>query len=187
MQPIQSDSTSGTGEMLRERNTLRRGLVAGLLGGLAVAVFFLIVDLINAQVFYTPAALGSALFYGANDPVDVVINAPVVVGYTFVHFAAFFLLGLFVAWVVEEADRFPPMLLGMVLFFVTLEVFSLGMLAAVASWLFNTIPWWTPIVANLLAAAAMVGYLWKQHPGLRGRLGVNVEDDVTAEKPIGAV
>ncbi|PYO75233.1 MAG: hypothetical protein DMD64_01075, partial [Gemmatimonadetes bacterium] len=53
---------------------LREGFIAGCIGAAAVAVWFLIVDSINGQPLYTPAMLGSAVFWGAPDPTHVVIE-----------------------------------------------------------------------------------------------------------------
>lgn len=154
---------------LRSHETLRRGLIAGVIGAAAVAIWFFIIDATQQRLFYTPAALGSALFFGASHPDDVVIGTGVVLGYTIVHFSAFIIGGLGAAWLMEEADRHPPALIGVVLLFVTLEVLSLGILSALAAWLFETVPWWSPVVANLLAAGVMASYLWHQHPVLRER------------------
>jgi hypothetical protein len=162
--------------MFDRSDILRQGLVAGLIGGVMVAIWFLFIDMFRGQALFTPAALGSALFYGVNNSSDVVISAPVVIGYSLVHFAAFILLGLFAAWLMAWAETHAPALIGVVLFFVTLEVLSLGLLSALASWLFDTVPWWAPIVANLLAAAGMAAYLWAKHPALHARFGQPLEE-----------
>lgn len=168
-------------EALQQRATLRQGLIAGAIGALVVALWFLVTDVFLGRAFYMPAALGSALFFGASHPNDVAISTAVVLGFSIVHLALFVVIGLFAAWLFEEADRHPPALLAMVLLFVTVEVFSLGLLSAVANWLFDTIPWWSPIVANLLAALGMAFYLWRQHPVLRQRMGANVEEPAAAD------
>lgn len=146
-------------EDLRNHPTIRRGLISGLIGATAVAVWFLVLDAIQQRVFYTPAALGSGIFLGANDADDVVIRADIVLAYTLLHTAAFILVGLVAAWLLNEVHRNANALIGVVLLFVTLEVLSLGILAAVAAWLFDTLPWWSPVVANIVAAATMATYL----------------------------
>lgn len=167
---------------LARHEIVRAGLITGLLGGAVVAVWFLIIDALRGQVFYTPAALGSAVFYGVSTPADVVIRPSVVLGYTLVHFAAFVLAGLVAARLMDEAEKHPPVILGVALFFTTLEVLSLGVLSAMAAWLFETVPWWSPIVANLLAGAAMAAYLWQAHPGLHGRFSEALEEPEGATK-----
>lgn len=144
---------------LRNHPTIRRGLISGLIGAAAVALWFFMLDAIQQRVFYTPAALGSGIFLGANNADDVVIRADIVFAYTLLHTTAFMLVGLTAAWLVDEVHRNANALIGVVLLFVTLEVLSLGILAAVAAWLFETLPWWSPIVANLVAAASMATYL----------------------------
>lgn len=168
------------GADLRAHDRLRRGIVAGLIGATAVAAWFFVLDAIQGPMFYTPAALGAALFFGASDAGVVVVNAPVVLGYTVIHYAAFILVGLGIEWLMAEAERHTPALLGMVLLVVTFEVASIGVLSLVASWLFETLAWWSPLVANLLAAAAMVGYLWQKHPALRTRMGEPLEEDLAS-------
>src|SRR5207237_708962 len=42
---------------------LREGFIAGLIGAGAVALWFLIVDVIAGRPFFTPAMLGSAAFW----------------------------------------------------------------------------------------------------------------------------
>jgi hypothetical protein len=167
-------------ETLERRTTLRRGLVAGVIGAAVVGAWFFVLDASAGRLFYTPAALGSAVFFGASHPGDVVISAGVVLGYTLVHLAGFVLAGLAAAWLMEEASQYPPFLIGLVLLFVTLEVLSLGLLTALASWLFETVPSWSPIVANLIAAMAMVGYLWRQHPAMAGRMNQPLEEEAAS-------
>lgn len=166
------------GTVLSQNIILKQGLIAGLLGGSVVAIWFLVLDAIQKPLFYTPAALGSALFFGASQAGDVMLRADVVIGYTFVHFAAFFLIGLAAARFTNEAERNPHVLLGLVLCFVTLEVASIGVLSLMASWLFETVAWWSPTIANLLAAAVMAGYLFREHPLLREQLTRPIEEEV---------
>lgn len=167
---------TNAGAVLRSHATLRYGLITGVIGAVIVAVWFLIIDVMRGQVFYTPAALGSALLFGATSPGDVVVSAGVILAYTALHFVAFLLLGLLVAHIAEQAEQNPPMLIGLVLFFTTLEVLSLGLISAAAAWLFMTVPWWSLIVANLVAAAGMVAYLWHVHPTLHQRVREPLED-----------
>src|SRR5438309_9816341 len=72
---------------------LREGFIAGCIGAAVVAVWFLIVDSINGQPFFTPAMLGGALFPGAHDPNAIVIEPGRTFGYTMIHGTPFVLLG----------------------------------------------------------------------------------------------
>lgn len=153
-------------DALREHRTLREGLAAGLLGAIAVAVWFFVLDLALGRLLFTPAALGSALFYGVDDPALVQTTAATVLGYTTIHVAAFLATGLAFAAVVGLADRNPPVLMALALLFVTFETLAIGLIAIAAAWLLQVVPWWTIALGNLIAAAVMGWYLWNRHPGL---------------------
>ena len=160
----------GIQEALQGHTIIREGLMTGILGAAAVALWFFLIDAAQGRPFFTPAALGSAFFSGVSDGAEVEISVAVVAGYTVLHLFAFALVGLVAARMTAEAERHPPVLLALVLLFVTLEVLSLGVLAAVAMWLFESVPWWTVIVANLIAAGVMGAYLWRRHPVLKENL-----------------
>ena len=50
------------------RQVLHEGFIAGLIGAAAVALWFLVVDVIAGRPFFTPAMLGSAVFWGCTTP-----------------------------------------------------------------------------------------------------------------------
>lgn len=161
---------------LAAHRVIREGILAGLVGAAAVAAWFLIFDTVRHQPFFTPAALGSALFYGASTLADVQINAVTVASYTVVHLAAFILTGVVATAIVCEAENTPPLILGAVLLFAAFEAFFLGLLALVAEWLLGALAWWTIAIGNLLATAGMGYYLWRQHPKLQQALKENPLD-----------
>ncbi|MBI4546044.1 MAG: hypothetical protein HY703_12660, partial [Gemmatimonadetes bacterium] len=96
--------------VLRQHRIIREGLIAGALGAGAVALWFLVLDVILGRIFFTPAALGSALFFGARRAADIQITGATVLGYTVVHVAAFLLTGFVAAALATEAERDPPLL-----------------------------------------------------------------------------
>ncbi|MGH7502470.1 MAG: hypothetical protein ACREL7_12025 [Longimicrobiales bacterium] len=165
-------------DVLREHRTIREGLVAGVAGAVAVMVWFLVLDLVRGQLFFTPGALGSALFYGARGTAEVQTTFETVLGYTGIHIAAFMAAGLLASALTEGARRDPPLLLGLVLFFVTLEVLFIGLIAIMATWLLDAMDWWTIVVGNLIAAAVMGGYLLHEHPELRENLTHELEEEL---------
>jgi hypothetical protein len=163
--------------VLREHRVVREGLIAGLVGATVVAVWFLVIDLIQGRVLFTPAALGSAIFLGARGAAEIQVNAAMVIGYTVLHIGAFLVTGFIASALISEAEKDPPMLLGLVLLFVTFEVLFFGLIAIMASWLLDSIRWWTILVANLIAAGAMGLYLWRAHPSLRTELRKPLEEE----------
>lgn len=158
---------TGLARHLDEHSILREGLVSGLIGAAVVAVWFLVLDGLFRQPLFTPAALGSLLFHGAASPEEVRLASSMVLGYTLVHAAAFLLFGMVVAALVAQAEKTPPFLFGVMLLGVVFEVFFVAMVASLGTWVLDAFAWWSVLGGNLLAALAMGGYLWRQHPGLR--------------------
>lgn len=150
--------------------TLREGFVAGLLGAGAVALWFLAVDAVLGQPLFTPAALGSAILAGAGGPSEVVVAPSTVAGYTLLHVAAFLLVGVAAAALAAQVEKFPPLAFGVLILFVVLEVFFVGVCAMLGAWVLEQLAWWSVLVGSLLAAAAMGTYLWRAHPVLRRQL-----------------
>ncbi|MGQ0563405.1 MAG: hypothetical protein ACT443_16230 [Gemmatimonadota bacterium] len=165
-------------DMLRDHRTIREGLMAGLLGAVAVMAWFLVIDTINGRPLFTPGALGSALFFGARGVAQVQVSMETVVGYTGLHLVAFMLVGLLASALVEGARREPHVLLALVLLFVTLEVMFIGLLGIVAAWLLDAIRWWLILAGNLVAAGAIAGYLLYRHPEVRENLSHDLEEEL---------
>jgi hypothetical protein len=166
----------GWAAILAEHRVLREGIVAGAIGAFGVAIWFLALDLARGQVLFTPAALGSAVLFGARGVAEVQITAATVIGYTALHLGSFLLLGLLASALAVAAERQPPLILGFVLLFVVIEVLFIGMVAIAANWLLGALSWWTVAVANLVAAAAMGAYLWHEHPILQKELTGELEE-----------
>src|SRR5207244_5513308 len=95
----------------------REGLVAGLLGAAAVALWFLIYDTVAGVPLRTPALLGAALFHGLRDPAALVITTPLVLEYTFFHGLAFILFGWLAAGLGALGDRGAGLVVVLVVLF----------------------------------------------------------------------
>jgi hypothetical protein len=162
--------------MAKQHPLIREAVTAGLLGAAAVAIWFLILDGINGRLLFTPAALGSAIFQGASGVGEVQRTAGMVLGYTLIHIVAFLIVGLIAARLMFGADNEPRVLLGAGVAFVTMEVGVLCVLALVASWLLDALSFWTVLVANVIAAAVMGWYLYRQHPQVRRHMQTNLEE-----------
>jgi hypothetical protein len=157
-------------DYLAEHRIVREGIVSGLIGAAVVAFWFLLFDLLRVQPFFTPGALGSALFLGATSNDAVVINAGTVIGYTLVHLGAFIVTGLIAAAVMTHGEKVPSLLFGAGMLFVAFEAFFMGFIALVAEFLLGALAWWTILIGNMLATLAMGWYLWQKHPKVRAAL-----------------
>lgn len=161
---------TGLMSFLEAHPVTRQGIVAGLIGGTAVAIWFLVIDTAIREPLFTPAALGTLLFRGGGGPENVVISTGTVLGYTLVHYAAFLLFGVILSGLTRQVERHPPLVFGLMILFVVFEVFFIAMVAVLGSWILEALAWWSVLVGNLLAAVTMGAYMWKVHPALRSRL-----------------
>lgn len=164
------EASPGVLRLLAARPFVREGLAVGLLGAAVVAAWFLIVDSVAREPLFTPAALGSALLYGAAGPEDVIISVGSVLGYTLFHVAAFLFVGLIIAALLVQAEKYPALLFGLLILFVVFETFFIALSAMLGAWLMEELAWWSVLAGNLLAALSMGAYLWKRHPKLRESL-----------------
>jgi hypothetical protein len=163
-------------EALADHQIVREGLVAGVVGAAAVAAWFFFFDLTQGRPFFTPAALGSALFLGASSLEMVEVGFWSIAGYSVFHIGAFMVVGLIASAIVWQAEHTPPIILGAILLFVAFEALFLGLLAVVAEFLLGPLAWWSIAVGNLLAVGAMGYYLWVKHPGLKEALAADPFD-----------
>ena len=149
---------------------VRDGVVAGVLGATAVAVWFLGVDLVYAQAFATPAALGRGLLRLFGPP-GMEGTAVFVIGYTIFHYAAFIAAGLLVSVIVHWAQTQPTVLAGAMMLFVAFEIGFYGLSAALQESPFlGALGWAQVALGNLIAAAVMGGYMWRTHPELKSEI-----------------
>ena len=151
----------------------REGFVAGLIGAASVALWFLIVDTVKGRPFFTPAMLGSAVFWGVTDPTEVQIAYATVVGYSMVHVLAFVVVGVIAAALAREVELFPSTLFIAVVFFAIFEFGFYVVVAILATPLLGALAWWNVAIGNLIAAGGMGYYLWRMHPLLREQLAAH--------------
>lgn len=141
----------------------RQGAVAGVIGGIVVAVWFLIVDAAAGQVLRTPAVLGAAIFQGIFNPANVQITTPLVVGYTALHFFAFILFGIAIAILLRAADSEPVFAIAAMFLLAVFEVIFVGVLAVFDRGALRLLGFWSILVGNLFAITAMLFYFRRWH------------------------
>ncbi len=145
------------------------GLRAGLVGAATIAIWFLILDIVQGRPFFTPTVLGTALFRGgeglaAAKPLPA--SFEMVLTFTWVHVLAFILIGMAAAYLISVAERDPSFGFGILLLFV---VFEFGFVVACmlfAEPVLQALTWTGVLVGNLLAALAMTAVFWRRHPRL---------------------
>jgi hypothetical protein len=150
----------------------KEGLIAGVLGAVAVAVWFLVVDMMHGRPFHTPTVLGTALFGRGVWPATLETLPPsleMVAMFTWVHVLAFAVIGVAVSRLIVIAERNPSLGFGFVLLFVILEACFTVAAMIVAEPVLRALTWQAILAANLFAAAVMAGYFWLRHPTLQMR------------------
>jgi len=145
------------------KRVLVEGIVVGLAGAAAVAIWFLLYDLAEGVPFRTPALLAAALFHGLRDAGALTVTPGLVFEYSLVHGIAFILFGLGTAGLFALVDRDRRVLFGVFMLFCCFEVFFIAVIAILAERLLETLAWWTILAANLLSSLVMLGYFFREH------------------------
>lgn len=149
---------------------VRDGVVAGVLGATAVAVWFLGVDMMYAHPLATPEALGRGVLrlFGPPGTEGAVVFVLV---YTIFHYAAFIAAGLLMSVIVYWAQTSPTVLAGAMMLFVAFEIGFYGLSSALEQSPFlGALGWAQVATGNLIAALVMGTYMWRTHPELKGEL-----------------
>ena len=89
--------------MPSKHSVLREGVLAGLSGAAAIAIWFLLLDTMRGAPLATPALLGSHLLQAVGVGSTSVRIATQVLSYTVVHFGLFILVGIVAAVVMAAA------------------------------------------------------------------------------------
>lgn len=158
--------------MRPSHSILREGLIAGLLGGASVALWFLIRDTLAGVPLRTPSVLGELFLFGVRGPDPEAPQVLPAALYTVVHFLVFVLFGLGIAVLVRWAVQEPVARFGVMVVFVVFELFFYVLLRVMGTEVQGLFPAWAVLGANLLAALAMGGYFWRHYPELRRILRV---------------
>jgi hypothetical protein len=142
---------------------LWEGVVTGIIGASAVAIWFFAIDAIRGEPLRTPKLLGIALLRQP-DPASAILV------YTLLHGLAFVVFGILGAFLVAAAERQPVILFALIIVFTAFEIFFFGAVVILASWILDYVAGWTIFLGNLLAAAAMLAYYFRGHRTLARRL-----------------
>lgn len=149
---------------------VREGVDSGLIGALAVAGWFLVLDLVNGRPLLTPSVLGQLIILGKSTPVTDRLVPEAIAAYSFLHFGAFIVFGMAVCELVHLAVKEAFFRFALMVVFVVFEVFFLGVTQIFFHNTKGQFPFWTILVANTLAAVGMGIYFWLKHPSLKRAL-----------------
>jgi hypothetical protein len=148
-------------------SVVAEGTDTGILGGLVVAAWFLVLDTLAGHPIQTPSLLGQVVIFGDSTPDTSHIVFGAVVLYTAFHFIVFVLLGMGLVALVHWGTDNSVVRYAVVPVFLVFEVMFYGLLEVLSERTSELFPFWAVVSANTLAAVAMGLYLWRRHPDLR--------------------
>jgi hypothetical protein len=160
----------------QQHSNIREGVVAGLVGALLVAAWYLAVDLGRGEMFYTANVLGQVFAQADTVPSTRTITGAAVAQYSLLHFAWFILFGIALAALTHLATRNPAFRMGVWLFLVIGFAFWLGTSYTLYRLTDQRLPWWTLLIGSILGIGSVGLLLWRAHPALRRSM---------QEKPLG--
>src|SRR5258708_4840270 len=142
------------------------GAIAGIIGAVVVAVWFLIFDLIRGHALEPPALLAATILHGSHSHEVHHGLALLALEYSLIHFGAFITFGIAGGLLLEACETESSLLFSLVIFFVAFEVFFIAVVLFLGPNVMAELTWWGIIVGNLLATAAMLSYFFWRHPAL---------------------
>jgi hypothetical protein len=144
-------------------DVLKQGMIAGSLGYLAIILYYATANLLTGQSpFHTVAAIGQALFEPA-------AALPAAIAFNGVHLFAFLMLGWVAAWLIYRVELQPAIWHPALFALIAIFLLTSSVVAIVAGTFAHVSPL-VVLIGNLLAAAAVGGYLGWNHPGLERRI-----------------
>jgi hypothetical protein len=152
----------------QRHSILSEGLVTGLLGGVLVAIWYLVVDLGRGQLFYTPNVLGQVFVARDTMPRVQQVIPEAVAQYSVLHFAVFLLLGIVLVALAHLATRNPSLRMGVWLGLIIAFLLFIGHLLMLYALTDQRFPWGSALVGSILGIGSMAFFLWRRHPALRG-------------------
>lgn len=162
-----------------QHSTVREGIVAGLIGAGAVALWFLLVDTLAGRPFYTPALLG-AIVSGTPDPQAAAASGErigLAALYTPLHVLVFAVFGTLVVFLAHRAEKAPSLVALLFMLFVAFEVAFTGVVALLEQSALGALAWYQVAAGNLVAAISVGWYVLHRHPALRGVWGHRLDDN----------
>ena len=143
------------------------GTTVGIIGGLAVALWFLVLDSLTGRPLLTPSLLGQVVLMGDSSPDTGSVIFGAVLLYTAFHFITFALLGMGLVAVVHWGIENSVVRYALLPIFLAFEVIFYGLLEVLSERTGELFPFWAVVAANTLAAVSMGLYLWIRHPAFR--------------------
>ena len=145
-------------------------LYAGIVGGSAIALFFLVADLMDGRPLYTPSLIGSMLFLGVGIE-DVKVRFDAIAYFSLLHIVIFTALGAITSFIVHAVEihaRHPALLLLGLFGVIEVSFFIIAPLAMPG--LIHELTIARVAIGNLAAATALTAFfVITHHSKTRGK------------------
>lgn len=151
----------------QEQSAIREGVVTGLIGAAVVALFYLGIDLIRGVPGLTPSVLGEVFVLRQPSAVTTEVNRGAAMLFTVVHVLLFVFYGLALSALARRGETSSVARYAIVALVVAYVPFFLGVLAIADETTRGLFPAWSVLTANVLAAVAMVYYIWSRRAEFR--------------------
>ena len=148
-------------------SVIGEGTDVGLIGGMAVAVWFLILDTLAGHPFQTPSLLGQTVLLGERVPEESGLAFGAILLYTAFHFIIFALVGMGLVALVHWASENHVVRYALLPVFLVFEVLFYGFLGVFSERTHALFHVGTVVTANTIAAVCMGAFLWYRHPAFR--------------------
>lgn len=145
----------------------REGIFTGVLGAVAVAGWFFVIDAMQGRLLATPGVLGQVILFNNPNPVITPVQTGPIVAYTLLHVGAFIGFGIAITHLVHLAMHSALVRFALMIVAVVFELFFFMVTYALFTGTSNIFPWWSVLGANTLSLLAMSVYLMRRHPGLK--------------------
>jgi len=154
--------------------TIAEGVVAALIGHLAITVALIIGDVFGGHgALYTPTLLARVLLEGPPSDCAARGAGVLLLAYSSIHMVVLSLFGLLGSLLIGGSERRPILWFGGLLLFVMVVWHMTAAVLVAFGPARECVSLWWVVGASFIGAVAMGWYLWRAHPGLRSRLGTD--------------
>ncbi len=146
------------------RHPLREGMVAGVLGASAIAVWTFGIDALVDRAGVTAALLGAWIYEALGAGFGGRGFAVHVITWLVALYVGMIAIGIVVSALYNRAERKPSFALALILLVTLFELILLNLTGlASRNPIFGGSAWIYGLVGNLFGALAMGRYLWRRH------------------------
>lgn len=152
-------------------DVVREGLVAGLIGYVAVIVVIGGIDVLQGRgLFYTPSLLGARLFLGGGDPVVQDVDAGAVIAYNGFHLLGSLAMGFVGASMIAATERLHSFWYIALMILIASGLYTIAVLGGIGAEMIQAVGWVTVVIGTTAWFGGMTVYFWSAHPRLLGGL-----------------